>query len=503
MGRLSFDRLKVPFTPLCCACPSMSTSDRALPLPPSPRKSAAWAAGLYALVGITWIVFSDQVLLVLAPGPEAFATLQTWKGTLFVLVTAGVLFVVLRAQFARRARVATQLKEASDRLNSHVENTPLALIEWDDELRVSRWSPRAEEIFGWSRREVMGKRWTDWSFVVPGDLPQVDEIVSESLEAGESGSFSVNRNYRKDGEIIWCEWYNSWLRDDEGNPESMMSLVHDVTRQRESDREIRRLNRTLEARVHRRTEELAQANADLKALSYSISHDLRAPVRAILGFGEILQRRYSEPLPEEGERYLGNILAAGHQMDRLIDGLLEYGKLEASGMRTEPLEPAPFISSVVEELEAALRLPPDGVEIEGPLPSILADPQGFRRIMQNLLGNAWKYRSPDRVWRVRVSGEEGGDRTVLRVEDNGPGIPERYRERVFELFERLHSQEEKSGAGLGLAVVKRSMELMGGGVQVTGSKPEAEGGLGGAAFVLHFRRQANGTSRHESDGGAG
>ncbi|TVP56287.1 MAG: PAS domain S-box protein [Gemmatimonadales bacterium] len=458
-----------------------------LPAPPSPGRSAAVAAGLYAAVGILWIVASDWVLFQLSPGPEAFATLQTWKGTLFVLVTAGFLFILLRFQFARRARATGELKAANERLTSHVENTPLALIEFDQEFRVSRWSKRAEDIFGWSEADVLGKRWSDWGFVPPEDLPEVERIINESLEAGESGSFSVNRNLRRDGQIIWCEWYNSWLRGADGKPTSMMSLAHDVTDELEATREVRRLNRDLEARVHRRTEELAQANADLRALSYSISHDLRAPVRAILGFGEIIRRRHAEDLPEEGRRYIGNILTAGEQMDRLIDGLLEYGKLDSEKVSREIVDPRLVIDEVVEELRVARELDPEGVEVVGAIPLVTADLQGVRRVVQNLLGNAWKYRAPDRDWRVRISGAVEGARVVLRVSDNGPGIAEGHRERVFELFERLHSQEDVAGAGLGLAVVKRLMELMGGTVAIGDDDPKESATLEGATFVLTFR----------------
>ncbi len=458
-----------------------------LPAPPSPARSAAVAAGLYAAVGTLWIVASDWVLFQLSPGPEAFATLQTWKGTLFVLVTAGFLFVLLRFQFARRARAAGELKAANQRLASHVENTPLALIEFDQEFRVSRWSKRAEDVFGWSAAEVLGKRWSDWGFVPPEDLPEVERIINESLEAGESGSFSVNRNLRRDGQVIWCEWYNSWLRGGDGNPTSMMSLAHDVTDELEATREVRRLNLELEARVHRRTEELAQANADLRALSYSISHDLRAPVRAILGFGEIIRRRHGEALPEEGRRYVGNILTAGEQMDRLIDGLLEYGKLDSEKVSREVVDLGRVIDEVVEELRAADELASTGVEVVGAIPLVTADPQGLRRVVQNLLGNAWKYRAPDRDWRVRISGEADGSRVLLRVSDNGPGIAEEHRERVFELFERLHSQEEVAGAGLGLAVVRRLMELMGGTVSIGDHDPSDSAVVEGVTFVLTFR----------------
>ncbi|TVP76681.1 MAG: PAS domain-containing sensor histidine kinase [Gemmatimonadales bacterium] len=450
---------------------------------PSASRSAALVALAYVTVGILWILLSDWALAVLIPSQELYALVQTWKGSAFVLVTGLLLFFLLRHQYARRSRRTEELREANHRLNLHVENTPLALVEWDRDLRVVRWSPRAEEIFGWREDEVRGLDWrTDpgWRFVVEEDLPAVDRTVEQSLEENASGSYSLNRNHRKDGSIIWCEWYNSWVFDSEGEVASMMSLVHDVTAEREATDEVRRLNQELEARVHRRTEQLAQANADMKALNYSISHDLRAPVRAVLGFGQILERRYSRDFPPEAREYLGHILQAGGHMDLLIDGLLEFGRLESPEGGAAATEAGPVALEVVREVEAAAPEAKGTIQVSEPLPTLPMDRTSLRRVLHNLLGNAVKYRDPSRPLQVRVSGRSNGNGTRLQVEDNGPGIPEEHRDRLFRLFERMHRQEDIPGAGVGLAVVRKSVELAGGTVSIQPSE------LGGAAFELAF-----------------
>lgn len=458
--------------------------------PPSPRRSALIGALIYATTGVLWIVSSDWFLERIAPGADAMATLQTWKGSLFVAATAGILYLVLRTQFARRARESERLRVASERLRSHVENTPLAVIEWNADFRVERWSPRAEELFGWTEAELLGQRWADWGFIVPEDLGTVEELISRSLREGAEGSVSVNRNFRKDGSVVWCEWYNSWIRDADGHVVSMMSLAHDITAEREAAREVRRLNRDLEARVHRRTSELAQANADLKGLTYSISHDLRAPVRAVVGFGEIIQRRHRHALPDEGRRYLDNILDAGRQMDNLIDGLLEFGRIDSGGLELVFLDPVRVIAGVLEDLQVALEGPSATVHIDPDLPRVRADKTALRRILQNLFENAYKYGPTDGTLALHVTGSRNEmDAPQLVIADNGPGIPPEHRERVFGLFERLHAREEVEGSGLGLAVVRRSMELMGGSVRVEDWNRPGGGGSsvgGGAAFVLTF-----------------
>lgn len=137
--------------------------------PPSPERSALTAALMYAAAGVLWIVSSDWLLERFVPSGDALTTLQTWKGSLFVAVTAAILYVVLHAQFRRRAREAERLRVASERLRSHVENTPLAVIEWNHDFRLVRWSPRAEELFGWTEAELRGRHWDEWNFVIPAD----------------------------------------------------------------------------------------------------------------------------------------------------------------------------------------------------------------------------------------------------------------------------------------------------------------------------------------------
>ena len=448
---------------------------------PSPTRSAALAAAVYLGVGILWIVFSDRALDWLVTSPEVYARLQTWKGVLFVLVTGVLLFLILHRQFGRRAAQAARLTESGHRIQHLVRNSPLAVVEWDANFRVSHWSATAEDIFGFSEDDVRGLRWGEWDFVHPQDQEAVDEVVHTSLAQGKSGSFSVNRNLRSDGSVIWCSWYNSWIRDEDGRVTAMLSMAQDITAERRALEEIRRLNRELETRVHRRTRELAQANVDLRTLSHTLSHDLRAPVRAVLGFGEILERRYRGNLPKEAHPHLDNLLAAGRQMDRLIDSLVEYGRLGSQSLSYEDTDPARLLQEAWSQLQAGRAEPVGEIEIQEQLPPIRADPRYLHRVFQNLLANSIQYRHPDRPLRIRAEGLMNGQSARIVIIDNGLGIPPNHRERVFQLFERLHPDDQDGGVGLGLALVKRSMELMGGEVSLENT-PSGEG----VALALHF-----------------
>jgi PAS domain S-box-containing protein len=451
----------------------------------SPSRSALLPALLFLGVGVAWIVFSDQLLLAMAPSPEAFARVQTWKGSLFVLATSLLLFLVLRTQFGRRNRQTRRLLASGERLRAQIENSPLAMVEFEAPegltLRITGWSPRAEELFGWEAAEVRGQRLEDLQFVHPDDREELNQVLERSRKDGGAGSIHRNRNLRKDGSVVHCEWYNSWIRNPEGEVVAMISLAQDVTWQREAVEEVRRLNRELEARVHRRTGELAQAHADLKAFTWSISHDLRAPVRAVLGFGEILERRHAEALPDEGRAYLGHILDAGRQMDGLIDALLRFARVDREAVELLPLDTGRLASDVAAHFQPLLSEPGGTLHIDAHLPQVVADPQRMESVLQNLVENAVKYRHPERPLHLRIEGRWTEDGPELRVVDNGLGIPPVDRERVFGLFERTAATRDIPGSGMGLAIVRRAMERMGGGVHLE----DGPGGEG-LAVVLRF-----------------
>ncbi len=499
--------------------PGKARRDRRLP---SPSASAAWAAGIYLGAGLLWIFFSDAALLALSPSPELWALLQTWKGSFFVLGTAVLLFVVLRHQFERRTHQSSRIAAADRRLRLQILNSPLALVEFDRNLVVRGWSPRAEELFGWSQDEVLGRTIDEIGLVHPADRARTHGEMEAARKRAEPGWIHMNRNLRKEGSVVYCEWHNAWLRSPSGREEAMISLAHDVTWQQEVLREVRAMNRELEARVRRRTEALAQANADLRSLTWSITHDLRAPVRAVSGFAGILERRHAGGLEEEARGYLGYILAAGEQMDRLIDALLEFGRMGEAAITPQTV----FVPSLAPALhlrllplladaaggeaagpagtpDPALSPAAEALQIDPRIPPVRADPILLERVLQNLVDNAMKFRRPDRPLRIRIEAEDPspdadpGGRVRIRVEDDGPGIPDMHRRRLFSLFERLPSDAPVQGSGMGLAIVRRAMERMDG--QVWMEDPRT---LSGAALLLELPAAEATTPKVEEGAGA-
>lgn len=235
---------------------------------------------------------------------------------------------------------------------------------------------------------------------------------------------------------------------------------------RRANEEILRLNADLEARVQERTAELAAANEDLKSFSYSVSHDLRAPLRAVSGFSQILARRHRQDLNEDGQHYLDNIVQASERMGHLIEDLLTYSRLGRKSVDCEPVPAAQVAESLATEFGQRLAESGGLFEVAHDLPIVMGDRTLLAQILTNLLDNAVTYRRAEVPPWVVVDWRGEGDNVVLYVRDNGIGIPEEYQDKIFNVFQRLHSEDEYPGTGIGLANVKKCAEMMGGEVWV-------------------------------------
>lgn len=244
------------------------------------------------------------------------------------------------------------------------------------------------------------------------------------------------------------------------------AFVRDITERRRAEAALLQLNAELEQRVTERTARLEAINTELEAFSYSVSHDLRAPLRAITGFAGILARRQRAALDEEGRHYLDNIVTAGERMSQLIDDLLTYSRLGRRAVRAHRVSLADVLAEVVAELEPRITEAGAEIRVAPDLPAVLAETGLLRQIFINLLENALVYHQPDRPPRISVTARREAGRVVVAVTDNGLGIAPEYHAQIFEMFQRLQSDDDFPGTGLGLAMVRKAAGLLGGDVGV-------------------------------------
>jgi signal transduction histidine kinase len=253
-----------------------------------------------------------------------------------------------------------------------------------------------------------------------------------------------------------------------------------------AEAEVRLLAESLEQRVVLRTAQLEETNQALQAFAYSVSHDLRAPLRAMQGFSEALLDDYGDRLDETGRDYARRVVAAAERMDRLISDLLSYSRVSRTEMTPQnvPLDTA--VGEARQGLETALRERGGAIRVDGPLPPVKAHRPTLVQVIANLLGNALTFTAPGVAPRVRVWAEPRNGQVRLWVEDNGIGIAPEHHERIFRVFERLHGIESYAGTGVGLAIVRKGVERMGGQVGVE-SAPGA-----GSRFWIELPRAGEG-----------
>ncbi len=398
-----------------------------------------------------------------------------------------------------RKRVAEAAQETHQRLTFHVENSPLAVIEWDADFRVSRWSASAERLFGWQAEEVIGKHVRDWQFVFPEDADAVAQVTNRQRVGAELHGVQHNRNYTKDGSVLYCEWYNSVLHDETGGLISVLSLVLDVTARKNAEEERSALL-ALERELRQRAEEADRLKDEFLA---TLSHELRTPLTSILGWAMLI-RSGEVDRAENLDRALEIIERNARSQARLIDDLLDVSRIITGNLQLDvrPLNAAPIVEIAIDALRPAADA--KGIEIVTELDDagclVSGDPNRLRQVVWNLLMNGIKFtpRGGRVSLRLECLNDDSGSAGILpasssasspvpllpsspllsshvrlTVSDTGDGITPEFLPYVFHRFRQEEGSisRKAGGLGLGLAVVRHLVELHGGSVNARSAGP--------------------------------
>lgn len=503
---------------------------------------------------------------------DYFAGLDLWQENHIYPSQDGI--AVFIKDISDQKRFEEKLKQLHDKLSFHITNSPLASMEFDSAFVLRSWSPQAEQVFGWPENEVLGKHFSEFKLVYEEDNRLIEPVIKQ-LVTGIFDRYKIaNRNKTKSGDIIYCEWYISVLKNENGTPTSFMALAQDVTERvkavealRESEERykalieeavdgiivydpfakkftnvnkrmteligvtkhrllhmqlsdllpgdtetislveqrlslngetikfeksftktdghevnveisikqmpdknylafvrditdrkrnedaIKNLNEGLENMVAERTRQLETANKDLEAFSYSVSHDLRAPLRAVSGYASIVEEDYSDVLDKEGKRLLHEVQENARRMGTLIDDLLTFSRLGRKPINTTLINMSGLCITAFDEVQESAK--PKVEFILHPLQNAMADYALIKQVLINLISNAIKYSSKIEKPVIEISSFLKDNQVVYAIKDNGVGFDMKYVNKLFGVFQRLHSTDEFEGTGVGLATVQR------------------------------------------------
>ena len=342
-------------------------------------------------------------------------------------------------------------------LSSIVESSDDAIIGKDLTGKVVSWNAGAERMFGYNAGEIVGASIEN---LLAPDRPDEERRILENAKRGETHIYETVR-VRKDGRTVDVSLAVSPILDAQGNVVGVSSIARDITERKRAEEQILKLNTELEHRVQMRTAELTAANQELEAFTYSVAHDLRAPLRHIDAFTRILQEDFAGTFPPEAAQLLDTIRRGSENMSRLVNDLLNLAHVGRQEMKKERIS----LNLIIDEVIAEMHRETQGRDIEwriAQLPRVNGDPGLLKQVFANLLSNAVKYTRPRKQPIIEISLRMMNDEPVIYVRDNGVGFNMKYADKLFGVFQRLHRAEEFEGTGVGLAIVDRVIKRHGG-----------------------------------------
>jgi len=373
-----------------------------------------------------------------------------------------------------RGRAIRGLQESERRLRFMAESIPQKIFTARPDGGIDYLNRQWVEFAGVPLDQLGDWGWA--GIVHPDDRAENLRRWRHSVVSGEP--FQIEHRFRRhDGEYRWHLTQANPLRDREGKISMWIGSNTEITEMVKKRETLAERRRELERLVDERTASLRKAVEQMEEFSYSISHDLRAPLRAMQGYAQALLEDYGRGLDEEGRDYLRRIIAASSRMDRLTLDVLTYSKVSREDIRPQRVSLERLVTDCVRQ-HVDFRDGGADIVIEHPLPDVIGHEPLLMQVVSNLIGNALKFVAPGTQPRVRILAEREGDEVRVWIEDNGIGVPPRFQKKIWGMFERAHQAGGYAGTGIGLAIVRKAVERMGGRVGV-----ESDGARGSRFWV--------------------
>jgi PAS domain S-box-containing protein len=375
------------------------------------------------------------------------------SGFSVVVLLTIFLFYLLHREIGRRRRNEEKLYESESLFRSLFEKSPLgkSMTSIDGRIKINQ---AFADILGYSMEELSGKNWKEITH--PDDIQYSADIVQSILNGERSQVHYEKRYIHKNGNPVWADVNTTLNYDKDCKPLYFITTISDITERKEAEDKILALN-----------SELSAVNKELESFSYSVSHDLRSPIRGIDGWSQALEEDYGDKLGDEAKGWIKIIRSETKRMADLIDSLLTLARVSRSALRRETVDITELARKLSVELQkdepgrnASFIIEP-GMTAEGDSALLLS-------LLQNLLGNAWKFTSKQQQTEIEIGKNVENGKTVFFVRDNGSGFDMKFIDRLFTPFNRLHSSEEYPGTGIGLATVQRIINKHGGTIRAWG-----------------------------------
>jgi PAS domain S-box-containing protein len=371
--------------------------------------------------------------------------------------------------FAKVVRDATPhktleqaLRASDEQFRATFAQAPIGMVLSDLQGRIQQVNAALVRMVGIPDREL--ERTPLLALTAPEDRAAAERQLEAMFSGRREFVLLEKRVVRADGSHLWVQNSAAILRDAESRPLSVIDLLQDISPLKLSEAELSRI-------VDQRTAALREKTRQMEAFCYTIAHDLRAPLRAIAGYAELLRDDFGSSLPAEGRDYVLRIETSVGRLDRLISDLLGYTRAQQIPVQREEVDLTGIVRRVADQVKADNGSLDVAIEIAAPLGTVRSDAITLEHVFINLVSNAVKFRREGVPPRVVIRSEPRGDRLRVWVEDNGIGVDPRYQQRIFGMFERLHADQRFPGTGVGLAIVATAVERLGGDRGVERNEP--------------------------------